>query len=59
MTANPTQGPERQGHAWAGGLIGILAGVGASLGLLSAGGDGIALGAAFGAAAGVLAAAMR
>lgn len=58
MTTHRTQGTERQGYAWAGGLIGILAGVGATAGLLLAGGEGIALGAAFGAAAGVLAAAV-
>ena len=58
MTTNRTQRKERQGYAWAGGLIGILAGLGATVGLLVAGGGGIALGAAFGAAAGVLAAAV-
>lgn len=55
---NRAQGTERQGYAWAGGLIGILAGVGATFGLLLAGGEGIALGAAFGAAVGVLATGM-
>ena len=49
---------DRQRYAWAGGLIGILAGVGATLGVLVAGGEGIALGAGFGAAAGVLASAL-
>ena len=58
VTTNRTRDTERQGYAWAGGLIGILAGLGATLGLLLAGGEGIALGAAFGAAAGVLAAAV-
>lgn len=58
MTTHRTKSTERQGYAWAGGLIGILAGVGATVGLLLAGGEGIALGAAFGAGAGVLAAAV-
>lgn len=58
MTTDRTRDTARQGYARAGGLIGILAGLGTTLGLLLAGGEGIALGAAFGAAAGVLAAAV-
>lgn len=58
MTTDRTKGGERQRRAWAGGLMGILAGAGATLGVLVAGGAGVALGAAFGAAAGVWAAAL-
>lgn len=52
VAVNGCQDRDGQGHAWTGGLIGILAGVGATLGLLVAGGEGLALGASFGAAAG-------
>ena len=54
MPTTDQQRSTRPASAWAGGLIGILAGLGATIGLLVAEGAGLALGAAFGAAAGVL-----
>ncbi len=58
MTTDRSKGGERQRRAWAGGLIGILGGAGAAVGVLVGGGDGLALGIVFGGAAGVLAAAL-
>lgn len=57
MATSEDRPAERPRRAWAGGLIGIGAGLGATVGLLVAGGEGLALGAAFGAAAGVVGAA--
>lgn len=54
MTTSEDRRAERPRAAWAGGLIGIGAGLGATVGILVAGGEGLALGAAFGAAAGVV-----
>ncbi len=58
MATHPSKARDRRRNAWAGGLIGVLAGVGATVGVLVVGGEGIALGMTVGAAAGVLASAL-